>query len=284
MTPTGSVEVFVDSEGAVERGETIRLLGAFLEIFLHDGRYVVQSYHMKTDKVLRYCFAPTVRGQPMLLASCEDVTGQGLDLERDNMGRLITIRQRLEKRALRLDYDTNGLLQTVILQAPNGRDYPLARYQYDTHGRLGIAFDALNYADRYEYDTQGRLIREMAKDGGVRSYRYDNHGRCIWSSCLDHYDEKQLRFLDAVRVTEVTDTYDSTWRYQYLSSGQITSEWNPLGVETTTESERSKGGSSPRPRPWAPKPDTSTTSEEMCRRLRILLVRSTQFPITRTIS
>jgi RHS repeat-associated protein len=171
----------------------------------------------------------------MPLASIEDLTGQGLDLERDHTGRLITIRQRLEKRVLRLGYYPGDLLCSATLQSPDGQIHSLVRYEYDSKGRLSAAYNALGYADRYDYNAQGLLAREIAKHGGVFSYRYDEKRRCIRYSGLDRYDEKRLRFLDAAGITEVTDSYGATSRYQYLPSGQIITEWNPMGAETRTE-------------------------------------------------
>jgi RHS repeat-associated protein len=235
VTPAGASEWLRARDGVVERGETIRHYGACLEIFFQAGRYIVQSWDLESELILRYCFRPGLPGQSMPLSSIEDLTGQGLDLERDKNGRLSTIRQRLEKRFFRLDYYPSGLLQSVTLHAPNGQNQPLARYEYDVRGCLSAAFDALDYADRYEYGTQGRLTREITKHGGVFTYRYDDNGRCIRYSGLDRYEEKRLRFLDAARITEVADSYGATSRYQYLPSGQIVSEWNPLEAETRTE-------------------------------------------------
>jgi RHS repeat-associated protein len=171
----------------------------------------------------------------MPLASIENLTGQGLDLERDQTGRLKAIRQRLEKRTLKLDYFTTGLLRSVTVQAPEGQSRLVARYEYQADGRLSSAFDARGFADRYDYDMAGRLVREMARDGAVFSYRYDEKGRCIRYSGLDRYDEKRLRFLEGLGITEITDSYGETTRHRYLPTGQVVSEWSPTGAETRTE-------------------------------------------------
>jgi RHS repeat-associated protein len=235
FTPGGSVEVLPDVERAVERGRVIRSPGAFLEIFLEDGRYIVRNWNVESGEVQRYCFVPNVPGSPMPLASIENLTGQGLDLERDQTGRLKAIRQRLEQRALKFDYFTSGLLRSVTVHAPTGQSRLVARYEYQADGRLSAAFDARGFADRYEYDATGRLVREMARDGGVFSYRYDEKGRCIRYSGLDRYDEKRFRFLETLGITEIADSYGATTRYRYLPTGQIVSEWSPTGAETRTE-------------------------------------------------
>ena len=232
--PNGSVETLPDPDGTVEHGGVVRNLGAFLEIFKHSGRYVVQRWDVESGEVRRYCFAIGPLGRPLPLGSIEDLSGLDLLLSRDSQGRLTSIHQRLEERTLHLEYNKGGLIQAVVFQAPNGERHMLVRYEYDDAGRMIAAFDALDNADRYDYDRDGRVAREIAKHGGITSYRYDNKGRCVWSTGLDRYDEKRLRFLEATRLTEVTDSYNNTYRYKYLPSGQIESEWDPLGAETGT--------------------------------------------------
>ncbi|MBV8279896.1 MAG: RHS repeat protein, partial [Verrucomicrobia bacterium] len=235
VAPDGSVVVLPDREQVVERGRVIRSPGVFLEIFLEDRRYIVRTWDVETGEVQRYCFVPSVLGRSMPLASIENLAGQGLDLERDQTGRLKAIRQRLEKRTLKLDYFTSGLLRSVTIQAPAGQSRLIARYEYQTDGRLNAVFDARGFVDRYDYDMAGRLVREMARDGAVFSYRYDENGRCIRYSGLDRYDEKRLRFLEGLGVTEITNSYGAITRYRCLPTGQVVSEWSPTGAETRTE-------------------------------------------------
>jgi RHS repeat-associated protein len=235
-TPTGTIELFPDSAGAVERGEVVQHPGAFLEVFRDQERYVVQSWDADQERVRRYCFEASARGQAMRLASMETVSGDALDLVwSDADGRLQAVRQRVEQRELVLAHTRSGLIESVRLQGPGGPAQTVLRYEYDEHGRLAAAFDAAGFADRYEYGSDGRLEREVAKDGGVFSYRYDERGRCVRRSGLNHYDDKRLKFLDASRITEVTDSLGCTHRYQWLSNGQITAHWSPLGAHRQTE-------------------------------------------------
>lgn len=235
VTPNGSVEFLPDAEGMVERGGTVRHLGAFLEIFMEAGRYVVRSWNVETGHQWRYCFVAAVFGRTMPLHTLENLTGQRLALGYDQTGRLSAIRQEPEQRTLTLEYDRNELLSAVTLRAAEGTRHQLVRYEYNGQGRLAAVFDALGFADRFEYDAEGRLSRHLQKDGGVFFYRYDRGDRCIWYSGLDRYDEKRLRFLDASRTTEVTDSYGAKTIYQHLATGQIVSEANPLGAVMRTE-------------------------------------------------
>lgn len=235
FTPEGDIEIFADPEGTVDRGGIIRNLGTFQELVKSGNRYMVTRWDVDTGIIEHYIFEQGRKGEALPLARIEDVTGQGLDMLRDEAGRLIGIRQQLEGRTLRLGYNVQGRIATVTFVARTGEQQALATYEYDSEGRLITAYDALNNPERYEYDATGRMTREMARDGGVFSFRYDSNGRCVRTSGLDHYDEKTLRYFDAIRFTEVTNSYGQTTRYQYLPDGQVTSIWDPLGNETKTE-------------------------------------------------
>jgi len=235
VTPSGAVESFPDTDGAVERGEIVRHLGAYLEIYKQAGRYIVQSWNVESGDILRYCFRPGTNGTRMPLVAIENVIGQGVDLVYDRSGHLTGIQQRLERRMLVLGYHANGLVNSVTLQAPNGERRPIVRYEYDGAGRLSAAFDPLGNADRFEYDKHARVARELAKDGGVRSYKYDEDGRCVRYSGLDRYDEKTLRYLPASRTTVLTDSYGGQTIFYYLPTGQIVRMVDALGGEATYE-------------------------------------------------
>jgi RHS repeat-associated protein len=227
--PNGTTETFPDPDARLERGGLLINLGAFHDLHVSRGEYVVRHWNLETGDVTHYVFHAETVAERHLLRAIEDPTGQGLDLEYDRGWRLSAIRQRLEGRVLALDHDASGLVQSVSLRAPSGATYPLVRYRHDESGCLVAAADAAGLEDRYEYDRAGRITRELIKDGGVFSMRYDARGRCVYISGLDRYDEKRLRFIEAARLVEVTDSTGAVWRYRCLPSGQIAEEINPLG-------------------------------------------------------
>ncbi len=235
VTPTGAMELVADPTASVEGGGLIRHLSAFFEIFMYEGRYVVQTWNVESGEVWRYIFVPGQQGVPLRLVSLENVSGQGLDLVWDEAGRLESVRQRLEGRQLDLSYNRVGLIDGLTLLAAGGERYDVASYEYDGVGRLAASRDAAGFADRYEYDDKHRLAREVFKDGAVFLYRYDHKGRCVQRTGLDNYDKKRLKYLDAARITEVTNSYGATSRFQYLSSGQVVNEWSALGALHSTE-------------------------------------------------
>lgn len=235
LTPAGTIELIPDREGLVEQGQVVSLPGAFLEVFMQAGCYVVQSWDVETGMVLRRRFAPGERGVARPVLSVEDVAGRGIDLGRDRQGRLLAVVQRGGGRRIALDYSAHGLLESVTLIGSDGRSHLVERLEHDDAGRLYAVWNARGACQRYEYDNAGRLSREVARHGGVFFYRYDDAGRCLRYGGLDRYDAKTLRYLEASRLTEVRDSHDACTRYQYLPSGQVTALWNPLGQCVRTE-------------------------------------------------
>jgi RHS repeat-associated protein len=236
VTPESHVERFADASGSVERGAVIRNLGSFQELCLVGNRYLVTRWDAKSGAVVRYSFAAGRPNEAWPLAAIEDPAGLGLDLQYDQAGRLLGVRQRLEQRSLVLDYNHSGTrILAVALLTPDGRRHTLVRYDYDSLGRLAVVFDAAGAADRYEYDGDSQLVRESLKNGDEYQFRYDTRGRCVWTSGLDRYDEKVLRYYEAIRWTEVTDSAGSTTRYEWSATGQVTRIVDPAGGVWQTE-------------------------------------------------
>lgn len=234
-TPEGTLILLPDPDAIVERGGTVRNLGTFAEIskqglHLHVTRWDPVSFALK-----RFIFLPGRNGQEWPMRFLEDGEGDGVELAWDDQGRLKGLRQKLEKRTLVATVNAAGAIAAVSFRHPEGRLETLARYEYDSRGRLAAAFDALGHADRYEYDGTGRLTREIAKDGGVFSFRYDDKGRCIRTGGLDGYDTKIISYMDHVGMTKVADGYGSIRQFQWLPTGQVVLEIDPLGGRTRTE-------------------------------------------------
>ena len=235
FSPEGDIELFADPEGTVDRGGVVRNLGTFQELCKRDNQYIFTRWDTETGKVERFFFKEGPKGEEWLLACIEDVTGQGVDMLRDDTGRLTGIRQRLEERTLLIEYSSSNLIKSVSLLLPGNQQQVLVSYEYDKSGQLNAAYDALGYVDHYEYDTKSRLSREILKDNGVFSFKYDDKGRCIRVSGLDGYDEKTFRYLDHIGLTEVTNSLGQVKRFQWLPSSQVVSEITPLGAVKRTE-------------------------------------------------
>jgi YD repeat-containing protein len=233
-TTTGVIELFEDPEGRVERGEVVRHLGSFLELQRIAERFVVTNWDSGSGLVRRYVFPGGHLGDAWGPERVEDAAGQGLLYRYDGEGRVSSVEQRLEGRALAFGYDGAGRLTSVSGVGTAGVRMPLVTYEYDGQGRLHAAFDALGQADRYEYDAAGRITRELLRDGGAFSFQYDDTGRCVRTVGLDGYDAKTLRYRDAVRWTEVTDSLGRVRRFEWLPTGQVVREMDARGGVTET--------------------------------------------------
>lgn len=235
VTPEGTTEFFPDHDQSLSSGNTIRNLGAFLEIFRENHQTVVRRWNVESGDVVRYCFDTSALAITSKLVSIENVSGQGVDLDWNTDGRLTAITQRGDQRSLRISYNSHGLIDQVAFVGASDFLHVVNQYAYDNLGRLIESTNRTEHSDRYDYDDLGRLTREYIKDGAVFDYKYDSQGRCIRRSGLNGYDEKTLTYLDASRVTKVVDSGGNEYVYQHLPTGQCILEVDPLGGQRTTE-------------------------------------------------
>jgi RHS repeat-associated protein len=237
--PDGARLRLDDPDGRVWRGDTIRNLGAFTELWMKGTTFIVCQWNVGQGDVWRYLFEHDQHRPDRLISplrQIQDPTGHGLEHTYDDHGRLSRIRQKLEKRSLLLGYSTGGLIDTIEFESRNAATrQTLVKYQHDEDGRLTAATDAAGYTDYYHYDRDGRIVREVNKDGSVFTFRYDDRGRCVRAAGLNGYDEKTLRFVDAARCTEVTDSLGNVRLFTGNANGQIVREVSPINAEYLTE-------------------------------------------------
>lgn len=217
----GSTELIPDRDGLVDDGGVVRAFRTFRELARVGGEYVLTQWSVLSETIRRFVFVFPPGSSTGLLRRIENASEDVLDFERDASGRLSSITQRHEQRAVVLHYDAAGLVVRVELRTAAGTTYPVAAYAYTPSGQLERATDARGSVERYEYDARLRLKREVAKDGDVFYFMYDHRDRCVRTSGLGHYDEKTLRFIDAAGWTEVVNSHGHVTRYQWLPSGQI---------------------------------------------------------------
>jgi RHS repeat-associated protein len=235
VSSQGDQNLFLDPEGRVERGQVVRHLGAFLELVRDGDRYVVTQWDVESGAIVRFVFAADGPVDTPSLMAVENISGDGVDVTYEAPSRLKSLRQRIEKRTVLVNYLANGLIGSLILTGKEGARSELVRYEYDLLGRLSVVFDRRGLANRYEYDAKSRLTREILKDGAVYHYRYDDRGRCVHFSGLDRYNEKRLRYMDSAGRTMVTNSYGKTSIFESLPSGQIAGEVDPSGCQRKIE-------------------------------------------------
>lgn len=231
---------FTGSDTDLEAGGVLRLPGAFHELRLERGKYVLTRWDPDTDEIVRYLFPRGRGGDWCLLAAREDADGQGIDLERDAAGQLTFLRQRREGRGYRLTYDRAGRVTQVHFvpaptlprdkqQRPDPAARMLLRYSYDSDGRLCEFQNALGHTGQYAYDDLGRMTREVTLGGMVYTFRYDDRGRCVETAGHGSFGLTTLSYDETTRTTRVTNSLDEVTVYRWNESGQVEQVASPLG-------------------------------------------------------
>jgi len=64
----------------LEKGQVIRLLGAFLELAQHDDRYIVTKWDVESGEIQRFVFARGPAADALPLVAVENVSGAGVEL------------------------------------------------------------------------------------------------------------------------------------------------------------------------------------------------------------
>ena len=219
--------VFNGDEGVLESGGVLYNFGAFHDLRLQEGRFVVTRWTPDGNDVVRFVFMSN-GDQTCPLVSHTNVEGQGTDIHRDSQGRVVLLRQRRERRALKLVYSPTGRVTAVHVVTRDG-ERPVLRYSYDRNDRLSEMTDPLGNRCQYEYDDDCRMSRELTIGGLEFRFRYDFYGRCVATSAQEDFDLHALQYFDTARVTQVKNSLGHITSYYWNQSGQVEKEISPLG-------------------------------------------------------
>jgi RHS repeat-associated protein len=132
-----------------------------------------------------------------------------------------------------LQYYPNGLLYSVyrIEEPTTGAATPgytpLARYEYDTTGRVIRSTNALGGEYLYHYDRQGRLAQLTDPRGYAFTWQYDAFGRCIESTGQDGLWRGKLQYFAG--ETHIQECSTSAHIHRYDSAGTIVEVQDPYG-------------------------------------------------------
>jgi RHS repeat-associated protein len=239
---------FDDPEGRLGAGETVRNLGAFHELCLEGNTAIVTRWNPDSGDVIRYYFPLGGATEWWPLASRRNADDNGIDIERDAAGRIVTLRQRREGRQFWLEYDRADRVVQVRLVTPGPQGGPnpvgqqpagqqgrvVLRYGYNAQGLLSKMEDAIGQRCRYEYDDAGRMTWEVNIGGMVYSFLYDAKGRCIRTTGQDDFGRNDLEFDELSKTTWVTDSLDNVTTYGLNDAGQVVREISPLGNTRVT--------------------------------------------------
>ncbi len=219
--------VFNDDRGVLDSGGVLYNFGAFHDLRLEKGRFIVTRWTPDGGDIVRFIFNSN-GDQPCPLVSYTNVEGQGIDIDRDRLGRVVSLRQRREYRALKLVYSPTGRVIAVHV-VTRDRERPVVRYNYDRKDRLSEMSDSFGNRCQYEYDDDCRMSRESTIGGLEFRFRYDFQGRCVATSALEDFDLQVLEYFDAARLTQVKNSLGHITSYYWNQNGQVEKEISPLG-------------------------------------------------------
>jgi RHS repeat-associated protein len=180
-------------------------------------------------------------GQDRRPVRVEDDLGNRIALLHDSAGRLTSVVDS-GGRSFELQYGRDGLLMQVEGPDPDHplRKVVLVRYDYDPHGNLIYAHDALGQTTRYEYSGH-LLAREVNRNGLAFYFEYDGKDekdkkdekpRCVhtWGDA-GIYDHK-LTYRSGVTVVESSLGQKTTYHHR---GGLVWKTVDALGGITLTE-------------------------------------------------
>lgn len=222
-----------------------------------DGRYLVYDLGE-----MYYEFGPLQTGGSAFLRRVEDQAGQWQTYDRDDEGRLLSIRTSGGQQ-VRLSYEgEQGRLASIEL-VEGGTPGPLVQYDYDDLGQLIGVTDAKGRVTRRFKYKDGRMVQHSSAAGLICEYRweevagvarvvehttsegeryqfhYDVEGR--QTSVLDDLGRRaNWRFDEHRQITECTDLDGSPYRFEYSAAGHLSVmhlpgervvrfEYDPLG-------------------------------------------------------
>ena len=154
-------------------------------------------------------------------------SGKGIDFERDAEGRIVEIRDPLD-RAMTYAYDPGGSLVTFTDRAGN-----TTRFTYDGEHRLLDIEDPRGVKPiRNDYDERGRLIRHTDAYGQVIELDHDlENRREVMTDRLGH--SRILQYDGRGNVVRETDELGKVTVRAFDGRDNLLSETDPLGRTTT---------------------------------------------------
>lgn len=178
------------------------------------------GFRLTNDDEVQYYF-----GAGGGLQRVEDRNGVGVDVERDDSGRVAEVVDDAG-RSIVFDYE-DEFLSSVTL--PDGRS---VSYSFSDGGRLVRVTDPEGEAARYEYNGDGRVTKAIAAGGDlVVVNRYDGDGRVI-EQVDGRGKTTNFEYDHAAQRTTMTDANGGEWTDVYRGN-VLVRRIDPLGNALT---------------------------------------------------
>jgi RHS repeat-associated protein len=164
------------------------------------------------------------------LEKIEDLNGQALLLTRDAAGALERV-DGPDGMALTFDNDAAGRRTRIVLIGVDGGELELARYSYDSKGRMARADCACGMSVQYQWRADQDLLDSWhnSTKASETHFTYDEGGRIvhtatngIWNNDRFDYGEGETAYLPGGKAANAQ-------RFQYDEHENITAEIDALG-------------------------------------------------------
>ena len=165
------------------------------------------------------------------LAGIEDRHGNRITFNRDANEHLRTIRH-ADGTVFRVETSPLGMMTALWLE---GEREPVARYGYDSHGRLLAVSGAFSGEFGYRYTAEGWLSGWRDSGPTVVEIGYNAAGRVIGTRTGDGMFNDRFQYFPEERLSRYIDATGAVTNVRYNSDGLVTEEENPLGARTISE-------------------------------------------------
>lgn len=140
------------------------------------------------------------------------------------------------RRTWEFSRDAHGQITAVheivganVAAANAGQSVLRASYQYNEHGALVKAVDALGGVWLYEYDGFHRITKQTDPRKYYYTFKYDAWGRCVHATGMDGLWRCNVEYFPEKNFTRYTEGKNATWEFHYDKDGFVTKIVDPYG-------------------------------------------------------
>ena len=188
-----------------------------------NGKFIVKITNTRApDEYVNYGY----KGNTLI--SVQDTDGDTVNMEYDNLGRLVALRKADNSKIL-FKYDEIDVDGNILATATINEEGFAEHFIYDKVNHQTDYIDHDNNRYSYWYDEKYRTIKELQPDGTLIQQEYDDNGflvkKSINGSVIRYYYDD-----DGNKI--VADYNNSRERWEYNQFGQVTLH---IGQDNITE-------------------------------------------------
>lgn len=179
----------------------------------------------------------TKRGNSLLLAKFEygknhlpvqafDSAGNKISFEYNKFGEMIKVSDATG--VVSSSYDDKGFLLAV--NGPLGKDNILAKYTYDSTGRIRTYTDQDSHTTTFDYDVADRIVKKTFEDGSSEIIKYDKLDAVSFQDRIGRITKRTYDSQD--RMVALIDPLGRKSQYEWCLCGALRKLTDPAGNST----------------------------------------------------